>query len=47
VDKGCVLPDGLVVGIDPEEDRKHFHVSPNGITLITPDMIGQKVHRIR
>ncbi|MFZ5503026.1 MAG: glucose-1-phosphate adenylyltransferase [Pseudomonadota bacterium] len=47
VDKNCTLPDGLQAGLNPEEDRKRFHVSPNGITLITPDMLGQKVHSIR
>ena len=47
VDKGCKIPDGLVVGVNPEEDRKRFHVSSNGVTLITPEMLGQKTHRIR
>ena len=47
VDKNCVIPEGLEVGLDPEQDSKHFYVSPNGITLITPQMLGQKVHRIR
>lgn len=47
VDKSCKIPDGLVVGVDPEEDRKRFHVSPNGVTLITPEMLGQKVHCLR
>ena len=47
VDKNCKIPDGLQVGVNPEADRKRFHVSPNGITLITPDMLGQNVHRSR
>jgi glucose-1-phosphate adenylyltransferase len=47
VDKSCKIPDGLTVGIDPQEDRKRFHVSANGVTLITPDMLGQKAHRLR
>ncbi|BBI99567.1 glucose-1-phosphate adenylyltransferase [Ferrigenium kumadai] len=47
VDKCCRIPEGLEVGIDPEKDRKRFHVSPNGITLITPEMLGHKVHSIR
>ena len=47
VDKSCHIPDGLVVGVNPDEDRKRFHVSANGITLITPDMLGQKVHSFR
>ena len=47
VDKSCKIPEGLEVGINPEEDRKRFHVSPNGITLVTPEMLGQKVHSFR
>ncbi|MDD2685554.1 MAG: glucose-1-phosphate adenylyltransferase [Gallionella sp.] len=47
VDKNCKIPEGLEVGVNPEEDRKRFHVSPNGVTLITPDMLGQRVHSVR
>ena len=47
IDKNCNIPDGLQVGVNPEEDRKRFRVSPNGITLITSDMLGQKVHSFR
>jgi hypothetical protein len=41
LDQGCRIPEGLVVGYDPEEDRKRFHVTEKGITLITPGMLGQ------
>ena len=47
VDKNCVIPPGLVVGFDPVEDGKHFYVTENGITLITPEMLGQKIHYVR
>ena len=47
VDKGCKIPEGLEVGVNPDEDRKRFHVSPNGVTLITPEMLWQKVHSLR
>ncbi|OGS91935.1 MAG: glucose-1-phosphate adenylyltransferase [Gallionellales bacterium GWA2_60_18] len=47
VDKGCIIPDGLTAGVDPAEDRKRFHVSPNGVTLITPESLGQKTHSFR
>lgn len=47
VDKNCVIPEGLVVGYDAVEDAKRFHVSANGITLITPEMLGQDMGRIR
>ncbi len=46
-DKNCRIPEGLEIGGNPERDRKHFHVSPNGVTLVTPEMLGQKVHSLR
>jgi len=44
IDKGCVLPEGFQAGLDLDEDRRRFHVTESGITLITPDMLGQKIH---
>ena len=41
VDEHCRLAPGLVAGVDPAEDRKRFHVTAKGVTLITPDMLGQ------
>ncbi len=39
VDRGCILPDGLVVGEDPVEDARRFRRTETGITLITPAML--------
>ena len=39
VDHGCRVPDGLVVGEDPELDAKRFYRSDEGITLITKSML--------
>jgi len=47
VDKNCVIPEGLTVGLDQEEDRKRFYVTDKGITLITPEMLGQILHYVR
>jgi glucose-1-phosphate adenylyltransferase len=41
VDKRCVLPDGLQVGLDPADDRARFSVTERGVVLISPDMLGQ------
>jgi glucose-1-phosphate adenylyltransferase len=43
IDRGCVLPEGTVIGEDPEEDARRFRVTPKGITLVTPEMLGQQV----
>ena len=42
VDKRCVLPDGFRAGFDPEQDRRHFHVTKGGVTLITAAMLGPR-----
>ncbi|MGV8988404.1 MAG: glucose-1-phosphate adenylyltransferase [Cypionkella sp.] len=39
IDRGVVIPDGLVVGVDAEEDEKWFRRSEGGIVLITQDML--------
>ena len=44
IDKGCVIPDGTVIGEDPVEDAKRFHVTPEGIVLVTPAMLGQNLY---
>jgi len=39
IDRGVVIPNGLVVGEDPELDALRFRRSDNGICLITQSMI--------
>jgi glucose-1-phosphate adenylyltransferase len=41
VDQGTQIPPDMVAGYDLEEDRKRFHVTDKGVTLITPAMLGQ------
>jgi glucose-1-phosphate adenylyltransferase len=41
VDEGCVIPDHFKAGLHPAEDRAHWQVTPRGIVLITPAMLGQ------
>jgi glucose-1-phosphate adenylyltransferase len=42
VDQGTRIPPGLSAGVDPDEDRKRFHVTDKGVTLITAGMLGQR-----
>ncbi len=45
IDRGCKIPEGMVIGVDHEADRKRgFRVSEGGIVLVTPAMLGQKLH---
>ena len=39
IDRGVIIPEGLVVGQDPDEDVKWFRRSENGIVLVTQDML--------
>ncbi len=47
IDKGCELPDGTIIGEDAEADAKRFYVSPGGVVLVTPEMLGQEIHHVR
>ena len=47
LDRGCIIPSGTVIGEDPEEDAQRYFVSPGGVTLVTPEMLGQELHRAR
>jgi glucose-1-phosphate adenylyltransferase len=47
IDKGCRIPEGTVIGEDPEEDARRFDVSPGGVVLVTPEMLAQDLHRAR
>ena len=46
IDKHCRIPEGMRIGFDTREDRKRFHVSDKGVTLVTPEMLDQRVHHI-
>jgi glucose-1-phosphate adenylyltransferase len=47
IDKGCVIPEGTVIGEDPEDDAKRFHVSEGGVVLVTPEMLGIRNRYVR
>lgn len=42
IDHGVRIPEGFVVGEDPEVDAKWFRVSEGGVTLITQDMLDRR-----
>ena len=47
IDKGCKIPDGTVIGEDLEADAQRFYVSPGGVVLVIPEMLGQELHHVR
>ena len=38
IDRDAHIPDGTVIGYDINEDRKKYHVTPSGITVVTRDI---------
>lgn len=47
VDKYCRIPDGTVIGEDPEADAKRFYVTQKGVVLVIPEMLGDRRHYVR
>ena len=47
IDRRCEIAEGMAVGVDLDADRKRFHVTPGGITLVTPSMLGQQIYYVR
>ncbi|MCP5149995.1 MAG: glucose-1-phosphate adenylyltransferase [Ectothiorhodospiraceae bacterium] len=48
LDRGCVIEAGTVIGRDREADKaRNFRVTDDGVTLVTPDMLGQALHHHR
>jgi len=39
VDRGCEIPDGLVIGEDADDDARRFYRTEQGITLVTREML--------
>jgi len=47
VDKGCHIPEGMEIGFDRAKDAQRFFVTDRGVTLVTPEMLGQYIHHVR
>ncbi|RKZ85191.1 MAG: glucose-1-phosphate adenylyltransferase, partial [Gammaproteobacteria bacterium] len=47
LDKGCNVPEGTVIGEDPVADAEKYEISPEGVVLVTPEMLGQQYRYVR
>jgi glucose-1-phosphate adenylyltransferase len=47
IDKGCIIPPDTRIGEDAAADAARFHVSKGGVVLVTPEMLGQRLHYAR
>ena len=42
IERSCVIPDGMQIGVNPEEDAKRFRISSSGeVVLVTPTMLAK------
>jgi glucose-1-phosphate adenylyltransferase len=39
IDAGCQIPDGMEIGVDLTLDAQRFYITPDGVTLVTRDML--------
>jgi glucose-1-phosphate adenylyltransferase len=39
VDEGCQIREGMTIGIDRTADAQRFHVTDNGVVLVTADLL--------
>jgi len=47
LDNGCRVPEGSVIGEDPQEDSRRFDVTEDGLVVVNRKMLGQgSVYRI-
>lgn len=46
IDRGVIIPDGLVVGQDPDLDAKWFRRTDSGVVLITQDMLDARASKL-
>jgi glucose-1-phosphate adenylyltransferase len=42
VDRGCIIPEGMVIGENPAEDARRFRVTSQGVVLVTRAMLHQQ-----
>jgi glucose-1-phosphate adenylyltransferase len=47
LERGCHVPPGTVIGEDPGEDAKKYYVTPKGVALVIPEMLGERRFRVR
>ncbi|HBZ0449987.1 TPA: glucose-1-phosphate adenylyltransferase, partial [Klebsiella pneumoniae] len=45
IDRACVIPEGMVIGENAEEDARRFYRSEEGIVLVTRDMLRKLGHK--
>jgi glucose-1-phosphate adenylyltransferase len=44
IERGCEVPEGMIIGENRADDERRFHVSAGGVVLVTAEMLGQHIH---
>lgn len=44
IDRGCRIPEGMVIGENHEQDAQRFYRTPNGVVLVTESMLARLRH---
>ena len=48
IDRGCRIPEGMKIGLDPDRDRANgLYVTEGAVTLVTPEMLKQEPSYVR
>jgi glucose-1-phosphate adenylyltransferase len=47
IEKGCEIPDGTEIGLDEQADARNYFISPEGVRVVTPEMLGQVSRYVR
>ncbi len=47
IEKGCEIPEGTEIGLDEQADARNYYISPEGVRVVTPEMLGQVSRYVR
>jgi glucose-1-phosphate adenylyltransferase len=47
IDENCRIPSGMVIGEDQGHDAERFHVTPEGVVLVVPEMLARVASHAR
>ena len=43
IESGCMIPADTIIGEDPGSDQQRYEISPEGVILVTPEMLDQEL----
>jgi glucose-1-phosphate adenylyltransferase len=47
IERGCIVPEGTVIGVNKADDEARFHVSAGGVVLVTPETLNQNFRYVK